>query len=246
MEQIKILFPKPLKKSIFLERPNRFILHCVLEEGNEQVIVHLADPGRLKELLQPGTVVWLLENDNPKRKTRWTAVLCENPLIPGGFVSINTTYPNRLIERALKQNAIEELNGWNYKKSEYKLGVSRWDFLLENNVGRELLLEVKSVTLADDRVGRFPDAVTARGTKHVKELSEIAHGNLYETAILFVAQREDLDQVTTASHIDPLFAEAFANAYKSGVKMIGRSCFLSLDGIGLGNKLEVYPEEQFV
>lgn len=238
MEPIKITFPKPLTKAVFVERPNRFIIHCMLEETNEIVVVHLADPGRLKELLLPGNNVWLLHNDNPNRKTRWTAVLCESPS-KKGYVSINTTFPNQLVEKVLKENRLDEFNGWRYKKSEFKLGVSRWDFLLENKEGKQLLLEVKSVTLGENGIGMFPDAVTARGTKHVKELISIAKQGEFETAILFVAQREDLHKITTASHIDPLFSKTLYEANNSGVQIYSRSCRIALDGISLGDKLPV-------
>lgn len=240
-DNINVLFPKMLTKAVFVERPNRFVIHCRLADSEEIVIAHLADPGRLKELLIPGSYVWLLENDNPKRKTKWSAILCENEQ-RNGLVSINTSYPNKLIEKALQDSVLEEFAGWDFKKAEFTLGNSRWDFLLENGEGRRLLLEVKSVTLAEQEKGMFPDAVTARGTKHVKELTKYAGESQYETAILFVVQREDVKLVTPAAHIDKAFSQALKEAEKAGVRLLARTCRISLQGITIGNLIPVITE----
>jgi sugar fermentation stimulation protein A len=238
-----VSFPRSLTRAIFLERPNRFIIQCQLEHSNEIITAHLADPGRLKELLLPGTIVWLLKNDNPKRKTQWSAILCEN-LDKTGFVSINTTYPNKLIENALRMGALEEFQEWVFKKSEYTLGDSRWDFLLENEEGKQLLLEVKSVTLAQGEKGMFPDAVTARGTKHVNELKAYNKYPNYESAILFVAQREDIQYIAPAEHIDAKFAQALREAFTSGVKIFGRNCRISVEGIEIGKRIPIILNEK--
>lgn len=237
-EKGKILFPRTLTKAIFIERPNRFLLRCKLLHSNEEVLVHLPDPGRLKELLVPETIVWLLENNDPNRKTKWTAVLCENEM-KTGLVSINTTYPNQLIKIVLQEEILEELKGWHYKRAEYKLGHSRWDFLLENDENEQMLLEVKSVTLAKNGRGMFPDAVTKRGTRHVQELSSLAEEGTYKAAILFVVQREDVDFVTPAYHIDKDFASALKKAKEAGVLLLARTCKIREDSIEIGEKVPV-------
>lgn len=238
LQDLQMAFPRQLTESIFLERPNRFIIHCRLLDSEEVVVAHLPDPGRLIELLLPGRKVWLMYNDNPNRKTQWTAVLCENPA-QTCLVSINTTYPNMLVEKGLKAGFFEEFKGWKYRKSEYKLGNSRWDFLLEKEDGTQLLLEVKSVTLADGEKGMFPDAVTARGTKHVKELTELARNSDFETAILFVAQREDVQYITTATHIDPAFGQALREAKAAGVRLFARRCQMTVEEIRVGDSISV-------
>lgn len=242
LHDLRMAFPRQLTEAIFLERPNRFIIHCKLLDSDEVVVAHLPDPGRLIELLLPGRRVWLMDNDNPNRKTKWTAVLCENSN-QTCLVSINTTYPNLLVEKGLKTGFFKEFNEWNYKKSEYKLGNSRWDFLLEKDDGKQLLLEVKSVTLADGEKGMFPDAVTARGTKHVKELAELARNSDFETAILFVAQREDVEFITTASHIDPAFDQALRGAKAAGVRLFARKCHLDVEEIRVGDSIPVVLSE---
>jgi sugar fermentation stimulation protein A len=236
--RLRMSFSRPLTKAIFVERPNRFIIHCRIPETEEIAVAHLPDPGRLTELLLPGRAIWLMDHDNPNRKTRWTAVLCESPE-QTSFVSINTTFPNQLVENGLKSGFFDEFQGWVYKKSEYKLGNSRWDFLLENKAGKQLLLEVKSVTLAERQKGMFPDAVTARGTKHVTELTELAKNSNYETAVLFIAQRSDIESVTTAPHIDPKFDQALRKADKTGVKLFARICEMTVEDIEVGKSIPV-------
>lgn len=241
MTKLYLPFPDSLTEAIFIERPNRFVVQCKLSQSGETVLAHLPDPGRLKELLRKGRKIWLLHNDSPHRKTKWTAVLTETES-GNGFVSINTTYPNQLVEKGLRDGVFSEWKGWLYKKSEFSLGNSRWDFLLENSQGRQMLLEVKSVTLVKDRQGMFPDAVTKRGTKHVKELIDIAKTGEYETGVLFIVQRDDVDSVTAASHIDPAFAQTLREAALNKVSLHARTCEITLSGIYLGRQIPVVTE----
>lgn len=241
-ENISIAFPDHLSKMIFKSRPNRFILHCYSEETNSLEVVHLQDPGRLKELLVEGTVVYVLPSANPNRKTKWTAVLVESC---GVFVSVNTAYPNKLAEKMLKEAIIPELAGYRWVKSEYTLGNSRWDFLLEHKDGTSLLLEVKSVTLAEKEIGMFPDAVTKRGTKHVQEITEIHKTGQLKAAILFIAQREDIKLITSAPHIDAKFAEVLIKAENAGVYLIGYNCILTKEKISWNQAVPVVAKNNF-
>ncbi|MER2058903.1 MAG: DNA/RNA nuclease SfsA [Niallia sp.] len=237
-EKVFVGFPAELTKMTFVERPNRFILHCYHEETEQIERVHLADPGRLIELLIEGVTIYVLPSTNPNRKTKWTAVYVEfNDLL----VSINTTYPNKLVELMLKTAIIEELAPYQWVKSEYTYGNSRWDFLLEDKEKNQLLLEVKSVTLASNGIGMFPDAVTKRGSKHVQELTVIAKEGTNKTAILFVVQREDVEIVTGAAEIDPVFAKNLEEAAKAGVQLLSYTCVLTERGIELGNAIPVDP-----
>lgn len=237
----------------FVERPNRFLLRCALPAGeapsvrerlpvrgaagdDEVVEVHMADPGRLKELLLPDARVWIRHAASPTRKTDWSAVLVENPA-GDGLVSIDTTLPNRLIHRALVAGAIDELDGWVLERSEFPLGGSRIDFLLARGDER-LALEVKSVTLVEDGVALFPDAITARGARHVRELAGVAgnvdeDGHRWSAAILFVLQRDDAARIEAARSIDPGFADALAAAREAGVRVLGRRCRVTPDRLEL-------------
>jgi sugar fermentation stimulation protein A len=203
------------------------------------VEAHLADPGRLKELLLPGRQVWLRPASNPDRKTRWTAVLVESP-DGRELVSVDTTLPNRLVGEALRNRALEELADWELVRPEVTMGRSRFDFLLKHGDGRQMALEVKSVTLVEDEVGLFPDAVTARGARHVKELAEIAARPGWEAGVLFVLQRSDAREVRAARSIDPAFAEALSEAKKAGVRILGRRCRVYSNRVELGSGVPAY------
>jgi len=193
----------------------------------------MADPGRLIELLLPGKRIWLRPASKPERKTRWTAVLGESS-DEQELVSLDTTLPNRLIGRALRLRAIEELADWELVRAEVTMGRSRLDFLLAGPDGRQMALEVKSVTLVEDGVGLFPDAVTERGTRHVRELAEIASKPEWEAGVLFVLQRSDAQRIQAARRIDPKFAEALAEAKRVGVRILGRRCRVLEDRVELG------------
>ncbi len=225
--------PGPLVQARFVHRHNRFLLELELGETGETVEAHMADPGRLRELLIPGKKVWLRPASNPLRKTRWTAVLVESPS-GAEWVSLDTTLPNRLVGGALATGALEEFQGWELERSEVRMGRSRLDFLLTSEVGRKMALEVKSVTLVEDGVAKFPDAVTERGARHVKELAEIAQRPGWDAAILFVLQRSDGREIRAARGIDPRFAEALEEAQRRGVRVLGRRCSVYLDRVELG------------
>lgn len=234
---ITIIHEQPLKEAVFHQRPNRFLLQLILPDGT-LVSAHLPDPGRLKELLQPGRRVWLRPAENPNRKTAWTAVLVEDAT-GEGLVSIDSTLPNRLIGEALVKNALEEFSGWTLVRPEFKKGGSRFDFLLQHQDGRKMLLEVKSVTLVRGDQGLFPDAITARGARHVRELTLIAQEDGWEAAVLFVLQRQDGKSVTAEREIDPDFARALKEAREAGVLIQGRRCFITLEQVTLGPRIPV-------
>ena len=279
---IRVELAGPLIQSRFVERPNRFLLRCALEEpdpgsgsgrAGDVVDVHMADPGRLEELLIPGKRVWIRWAASPTRKTDWSAVLVEAP-DGEGLVSVDTTMPNKLIHRALEAGVLEELDDWTLERAEFPLGRSRIDFLLAGGTrdeqgesgagrvgdsaeatgalaepsagygsgpgGRKLALEVKSVTLVEDGVALFPDAVTARGARHVRELAEVAgriddDGAAWSAAILFVLQRDDAHRIEAARSIDPDFADALAEAKAAGVRVLGRRCRVTKDRLELGD-----------
>ncbi len=230
---VRVDWGRPLVEGRFLRRPNRFVVHAEVE--GEEVVAHLADPGRLKELLLPGALMGLRpEPASPTRKTRWTALLVEAPGADGGgWVSVNTTMPNRLVETALRRGVLDELDGWRYARREVPFGASRLDFLLEDDDGRRLYVEAKSVTLVEDGVALFPDAVTARGARHLEELvAAVEEG--HEAAVLFVLQRPDAERIVAARAIDPVFSETLARAEAAGVRVLGRRCRVGWEGIELG------------
>jgi len=229
-------FDADLVSARFRRRPNRFVLHAALDDGSE-VRAHVPNPGRMDEILVPGRVLRLRPADDPSRKTDWSAVLARTP-DGSGWISLVTTLPNRLVGEALSGGGIEELAGWRLERSEATVGDSRLDFLLARG-DRRLALEVKSVTLKRGSAGLFPDAVTARGTRHVRELTAIAGREGWEAAVLFVAQRDDVESVTAAPEIDPEFAAAFSEARAAGVRTLARRCEVTPRGVALGAALPV-------
>jgi sugar fermentation stimulation protein A len=227
---VRVGWGAPLVEARFVHRPNRFVVHAAM--NGREVVTHLADPGRLKELLVPGRRMGLRpEPPSTTRKTRWTSLLVESP-DGTGWVSLNTTMPNRLILKALQKGALEEFAGWSYAGREVRYGESRLDFVLERD-GRRLFIEAKSVTLVENGIALFPDAVTARGARHVRELRDaVTQG--HEAAVLFVLQRPDAERILAARSIDPLFSDTLAEAQTAGVRVLGRRCSVDWEGITLG------------
>ncbi|GBD33655.1 Sugar fermentation stimulation protein A [bacterium HR33] len=213
------------------------MVRCRLDGRGAIVSAHLPDPGRLTDLLVPGRRLWLRRVVAPRRKLRWSAVLVETPR-GSGLVSVDTTMPNRLIARALELGALEELSGWKLIRREWRWRDSRFDFLLRDREGsRKLVLEVKSVTLVQNGVGLFPDAVTARGARHVSELALLARRRNWHGAIMFVVQRGDAERVTAAAEIDPDFAAALERAKRAGVRVLGRRCRVTRSRVELGGPI---------
>lgn len=224
--------PGPLLEARFVDRPNRFL--TIVRRGGREVEAHLPDPGRLTELLVPGRAVWVRPESGGKRKTRYTLALVRAP--SGELVSLVTTLPNALVGEALEASRITELAGWRVRAAEHAWGKSRFDFLLSFR-RRRMLLEVKSVTLVEAGRALFPDAVTARGARHVRELAAALEEGM-EAAVLFVAQRRDARSITAARSIDPAFADALAEASAAGVRLLGYRCRVTREEVRL---LEAIP-----
>jgi sugar fermentation stimulation protein A len=207
----------------------------------EPVEAHLPDPGRLSELLVTGRRCLVAPAAGEGRRTRWTLMLVRTPA-NDGWVSLDTTIPNRLLDRAFREagaegrGALEELPGWVLDRPEATIGASRFDFLLRHIDAPPgdpgMILEAKSVTLVEDGRALFPDAVTARGARHVREMAELARAGTPGT-VIFIAQREDVDAIEAAWEIDPDFAETLAAARAAGVRVLGRRCQVTPEAIRL-------------
>jgi sugar fermentation stimulation protein A len=214
--------PGPLVPGRFVRRPNRFL--TIVDIDGVEVEAHLPDPGRLRELLVAGCRVWVRHVSGRTRRTSHTLTLAETPT--GEIVSLVTTFPNEMTAEALAAGRIRELAAWKILKREFSWGKSRFDFLLGTGAADRMLLEVKSVTLVEGDRALFPDAVTARGARHVRELAA-AKAEGYEAAVLFVVQRRDAASVTAARAIDPNFADSLAEAQRAGVRIMGYRCTVS-------------------
>ena len=212
MKNREILFNWELFSAEFIDRPNRFLTRVRLD--GKIVDSHLPDPGRLKELLKPGSKVLVKKENGLNRKTRYSTqmVYQDNQLI-----SVNTLLPNLFVKKLLKNRSLEQFSDWELIQSEKTFGNSRFDFYLKKG-NDELILEVKSVTLVKDEIAMFPDAVTARGSKHLKHLIELAQKG-YKTAVLFVVQRNDAKYFIANADCDPEFAKNLKLATESNVQV---------------------------
>ena len=177
-------FPDPLLKGTLQKRYKRFLSDVTLATG-EEVIAHCANSGSMMGLKEPGLEVWLSPARNPDRKLKYTWELVR---IGDGLVGINTMLPNRIVEEAVGSGHITELTGYSNVRREVKYGKnSRIDLFLQEDGRPDCYVEVKSVTLRREEAAEFPDAVTARGTKHLGELSDmVANGG--RAVMLYLVQ----------------------------------------------------------
>ncbi len=166
-------FDVPLVTGQLIKRYKRFLADVTLDDGGAEVTAHCANSGSMMGLKEPGIKVWLTPNDDPKRKLKYSWEMLE---IDGAMVGINTSRPNGLVEEAIEAGRIPELVGYEKLRREVKYGKnSRIDILLEGEGDTRTYVEVKNVTLArEDGVAEFPDAVTARGAKHLDELADMS------------------------------------------------------------------------
>jgi len=217
---------------IFLERPNRYLAHVEIE--GKQVSAHVPDPGRLPGLMIPQRRVRLIHNPGPNRKTDYTLVLVKHGRI---WVSVFPVFANRLVGYALANRALPGFSGYIDFASEVKMGKSRFDFQLNFSDG-PMWVEVKSVSLVEQTVGKFPDAPTERGRRHVEELIELKHkGN--RTAVVFVSQRSDTRTITSNDAVDPEFGVRLREAKKAGVELYGFNCKVTASSVTLDCPVEV-------
>lgn len=202
----------------FVSRPNRFIVRAELRDGNV-VEAHLADPGRLVELLIPGASLRLRPAlEGSARRTRFGVALVRASDPPRAWVSVETQRANRLAEELLTCGALRGVGREGRLRREVREGDSRFDFLLDGSPRGRLWIEVKSVTLVENGVGRFPDAPTERGTRHLRGLTRLVERG-DRAMVLFVAQRGDAERVTAHGRIDPVFADTLAVARGVGVML---------------------------
>ena len=232
-------FPFELLPAHFISRPNRFLVVARLAVQDETVRVHCADPGRMRELLLPGTSLYLSRSSNERRKTQYDLRLVVHPE-NGELVSVDSQLPNRLFVDAMEAGALVAFRGYSIGSREVVSPVresspggtrSRFDFLLEDGAGRELWLEVKSATLVEERIALFPDARTERGRRHVLELADLRERFGVRAGIVFIVQRSDADEMRPQWVIDPAFASALHRAEQRGVALHAYACAVTLQEI---------------
>jgi sugar fermentation stimulation protein A len=229
-------FSQPLRSGRLVKRYKRFLADIVLDDGRE-VTAHCPNPGSMMGLKAPGSRCWASENDDPKRKLKFTLELVE---ADDTLVAINTMNPNKIAEDAVRAGAIAQLGGYDGLRREVKYGVnSRIDLLLEHDGRPPAFVEVKNCHLMrTPGLAEFPDSVTTRGAKHLVELSDMVREGA-RAVQLFIVQRGDCDVLSPARDLDPNYADALVAASKAGVEVLAYDCAITLEGVTLNREIEV-------
>ncbi len=197
----------------FIERLNRFVARIEIN-GNEE-LVHVHDPGRLKELLFPGNRVLLKKATNPGRKTGWDVIASWSP---AGWVFTNSGYHRKISEAVFRMPEISPIQNIVKVEPEVKLGRSRIDFRVHTSDSGPVWVEIKGCTLARNGVALFPDAPTTRGQRHLEELIEVAKTG-ERAAVIFLVFRPDATCFLPNGETDPAFEKLFYNAVRAGVEI---------------------------
>jgi len=223
--------PQPMVTGRLVRRYKRFLADVILDETGELVTASTPNTGSMLSLLDEGNRVWLSVSDDPKRKYRhrWELVEVNGPAGPA-MVGLNTALPNRLAEEALRAGLIEPLAGFTRLRREVRFGAenSRADIVLEYDNAPPVFIEVKNVTLSRaPGLAEFPDAVTARGAKHLRELARVVSSGQGRAAMIYMCQRTDAERCGLAADIDPRYVEEWRRATEAGVKTWAIGCDIS-------------------
>ena len=214
----------------FLRRPNRFIAHVELD--GQEVVCHVKNTGRCRELLVPGAAVWLCKSDNPARKTAYDLVAVQKGDL---LINMDSAAPNVVFgEFARAGKFLPDTEG---VKSEVRYGASRFDFCITAG-GQTHYVEVKGVTLEEAGVVRFPDAPTERGVRHLRELMD-AKAAGYGAHAVFVIQMERARYFTPNERTHPAFAAALKEAAEAGVQVHAYTCRVTSDGMEMADSVPV-------
>lgn len=229
-------FTQPLTPARLLRRYKRFLADMQFDDGRVDT-VHCPNPGQMLGLTEPGSRAWLKPG---KGKLSWGWVIAQAD--NGSLVGIDTGLANRLAAEALLLNMIPELAGYSLHRPEVKYGTnSRVDFLLTADDRLPCYLEIKNVHLSrQPPLAEFPDCVTERGTKHLRELSAMVAAG-HRAVMLFVVQRDDCSRFSIAADCDPAYAAAFVEARNSGVEALCYACSVTEAGIAIARRLPIIP-----
>ncbi|WP_066896079.1 DNA/RNA nuclease SfsA [Clostridium nigeriense] len=227
-------FEKNIFEGIFLNRPNRFNAKVIL--NNEEMVVHVPNTGRCREILKEGTKIFLREELNPNRKTKYDLIAAMKGDI---LINIDSQIPNKVVNEALQNKKIETLHKYSKINREKTFGKSRFDFKLSTEDEEEVYyLEVKGVTLEDNGHCKFPDAPTERGARHILELIE-AKNQGYGAGILFLIQLDNVKTFSPNDDTDPEFSNALRLAKERGVDILAYNCTVDKNSIELNNKVDI-------
>lgn len=204
-------FDPPLEEVIFLRRYKRFFADVELSNGRK-LTVHCPNPGSMLSCLGEKRPALISESSAPKRKLSHTLEMLHNG---HSWIGVNTLRANTVVEEAIQKEKIPELKGYAKYKREVGFGKSRIDFML----GEDCYVEVKSVSLKQDGLYRFPDSITQRGQKHLETLNELVQAQ-NRAVIFFLIQRSDAKEFAPAEKIDPHYAKLLRKAHSLGVEIL--------------------------
>ena len=226
-----------LQRGKLIKRYKRFLADIELDNG-EMVTIHCPNTGSMKNCQFPEYEVWFSTSDNPKRKYSRTWEIMATP--DNHLIGVNTGRANQLAVEAIESGVISELSNYSTIKREVKYGSenSRIDILLSSDEKADCYIEVKSCTLLEDGCGYFPDAVTTRGQKHLRELMQVAQSGK-RAVLLFVVQHTGIKQVSPAKHIDAKYADLLAEAVSQGVEVFAYGSSISTAAITITHECEV-------
>ena len=229
-------FDAPLIPGRLIKRYKRFLADVELTDRTI-VTAHTTNTGSMLGLVEVGSNVWLSESDNPKRKLKYT---WEIGASGETAVGVNTSVPNKLVFQEISAGNIPRLTGYTTIKREVKYGQnSRIDVFLQAEDKADCYVEIKSVTLSRvPGIAEFPDAVSARGTKHLQELGDMVQEG-HRAVMFYLVQRSDCTVLAPAKDIDPVYADALKVAMTRGVEVIIYSCDVTPEGIHLDKALEL-------
>ena len=230
-------FTKSLLKGKLIKRYKRFFTDVKLDK--EVVTAHCPNTGSMKGLLNEGNEVYLLPNNDPKRKLKYGLEIIKSKR---NLVGVNTHMANKIVHHALENNLINELKNINLIKPEVFFNTeTRFDFLIEKNKQKSFL-EVKNVTLFRDKeTAEFPDAVTSRGTKHLLTLIDAINKG-YKTYLLFLVQIQNMKYFKIARDIDEEYYKNYLLAKKAGVNILAYRCDISSKKIFIDKKLKIIDD----
>ncbi len=229
-------FEKPLVTGKLIRRYKRFLADVVLCTG-DVITAHCANSGSMKSCLQVGAEVLLSYHPKPGRKTAYTWEMIK---INNGWVGINTSVPNKFALHYIAKGLIPKLEGYNETLGEVAFGNSRFDVMAVKDDER-CFIEVKNVTLNEDGIAMFPDAITTRGQKHLDTLIEVKKSGM-RAVMLYIIQRSDVKSFAPAVHIDPDYAQKLKKAQENGVEVIPLMVKVSPEGV-FPDRVLPYPCE---
>jgi len=229
-------FDPPLVHGTLIKRYKRFLADIQLADGQE-VTAHCPNPGSMRTCAEPGWGARLTPANNPKRKLKWTLEIIDADGVP---ILVNTARPNKIVVEAITAGKIDPLSAYSNLRTEVKYGEnSRIDILLSEPGHADCYVEVKNVTMAaEPGVAAFPDSVSKRAAKHMRELAEMVSAG-HRAVVFFLVSRADAQAMRPAHEIDSAYATALDQAIKAGVEVLAYKLDFGENAVAVGKPLQV-------